>query len=26
VLPVVALFALFQRQYIQGIVAGSVRG
>lgn len=26
VVPVVVLFALFQRQYIQGIVAGSVRG
>ena len=26
VLPVVVLFALFQRQYIQGIVSGSVRG
>jgi multiple sugar transport system permease protein len=26
VLPVVVLFALFQRQYVQGIVAGSVRG
>jgi multiple sugar transport system permease protein len=26
VLPVVVLFAAFQRQYIQGIVSGSVRG
>ena len=26
VLPVVVLFAAFQRHYIQGIVSGSVRG